>query len=171
MKRPQGSVGAHSAKLYGFDALVKAVDQPAAETKQRRPGVRYPGLIWADLTALQRGSTGEGELCEITGLGPIPVATARQLLGEAVFKLVITTGPSSPAPANERWSHPPTPATPTTTPDSRPMGDALPNCSRKRNGRSNVRAPRGIRTLTVRVLSPLPLPVGIPGRDDERNLA
>jgi hypothetical protein len=31
-------------------------------------------------------------LCEITGIGPIPVSTARELLGESILKLVITKG-------------------------------------------------------------------------------
>jgi hypothetical protein len=81
-------------EAYAFDVLVKALDQPpATETRQKRQGrVRHLGLIRADLTALQRGHAVDGELCEITGLGPIPVATARELLGDAVLKLVITKG-------------------------------------------------------------------------------
>jgi hypothetical protein len=77
-------------EAYAFDALVKAVDQPASASKQRR--VRHLGLIRADLAALKRGHTKDGELCEITGLGPIPVSTARELLGDAILKLVITKG-------------------------------------------------------------------------------
>lgn len=38
-----------------------------------------------------RGSVHDGELCEITGLGPIPVAHA-VLLTDATWKLVITCG-------------------------------------------------------------------------------
>lgn len=34
----------------------------------------------------------DGELCEITGLGPIPVAHAVSLLTDATWKLVITCG-------------------------------------------------------------------------------
>lgn len=34
----------------------------------------------------------DGELCEITGLGPIPVAHAVSLLTDATRKLVITCG-------------------------------------------------------------------------------
>ena len=49
-------------------------------------------MIRADLTALVRGRVGEGEVCEIAGIGPIPVAVVRQLLGEAVLKLVLTNG-------------------------------------------------------------------------------
>src|SRR5471030_2052420 len=32
------------------------------------------------------------EVCEIAGLGPIPVSVARELLGDAILKLVLTKG-------------------------------------------------------------------------------
>ena len=34
----------------------------------------------------------DDEVCDIPGIGPIPVATARQLLGDSILKLVITKG-------------------------------------------------------------------------------
>jgi hypothetical protein len=39
-----------------------------------------------------RGSVHDGELCEVTGLCPIPVAHAVSLLTDATRKLVITRG-------------------------------------------------------------------------------
>jgi hypothetical protein len=42
--------------------------------------------------ALRRGHVQGGELCEISGVGPVPVSVAKGLLGEAIVKLVITTG-------------------------------------------------------------------------------
>ena len=53
---------------------------------------KHLALIRVDLAALVRGSVEAGELCEITGLGPVPVATARLLLGESILKLVISRG-------------------------------------------------------------------------------
>jgi hypothetical protein len=49
-------------------------------------------LIRADAEALQRGAVEGDEVCEIVGVGPIPVRTARELLGDAMLKLVITKG-------------------------------------------------------------------------------
>lgn len=49
-------------------------------------------LIRVDLAALARGSVGVGELCEIAGLGPIPVEQARALMGECILKAVLTDG-------------------------------------------------------------------------------
>ncbi len=82
-------------EAIAFDALVQAVTTgtPGINDTAGRPKSRYLTLVRVDLEALQRGHIdGDDELCEITGLGPIPVATARELLGESILKLVITKG-------------------------------------------------------------------------------
>ncbi|HJU97274.1 MAG TPA: DUF222 domain-containing protein, partial [Jiangellaceae bacterium] len=53
---------------------------------------RYLALIRIDAAALRRGRVESDELCEIAGIGPIPVSAARDLLGQAIVKLVITNG-------------------------------------------------------------------------------
>jgi hypothetical protein len=65
-------------------------DGDTSEEPRRRP--TYLALLRLDLEALVRGAVEGEELCEITGLGPVPVRTARQLLGDAVLKLVLTRG-------------------------------------------------------------------------------
>lgn len=57
-----------------------------------RENLRHLGLIRVDLTALLKGGVGDGELCEIAGIGPISVPAARELLGDSILKLVITRG-------------------------------------------------------------------------------
>lgn len=57
-----------------------------------RSNPRYLALLRIDVEALRRGGVAGGELCEIAGVGPVPVSVAQQLLGEAVLKLVITRG-------------------------------------------------------------------------------
>src|SRR5262249_370109 len=42
--------------------------------------------------AMYRGYVEGDEVCEISGLGPVPVRVAQDLLGDAVLKLVITKG-------------------------------------------------------------------------------
>ncbi len=49
-------------------------------------------VLTADIAAFWRGATEPGETCEVPGVGPVPVATARALLGEAFLKLVLTDG-------------------------------------------------------------------------------
>jgi hypothetical protein len=84
--------GRHEEReAYAFDAMVHLADTPVVESgKQRSP--RNLMLLRVDLQALQRGDVEHDELCEITGLGPIPVSVARNLLGESILKLVITKG-------------------------------------------------------------------------------
>jgi hypothetical protein len=53
---------------------------------------RYLALLRIDLEALRRGRVHGDELCEIRGVGPVPVPVAQDLLGRAVLKLVITRG-------------------------------------------------------------------------------
>jgi hypothetical protein len=65
----------------GPDAEAPAVPVPPAVVHVR-----------VDVGALRRGSVRNGERCEIAGVGPVPVETARSLLGDAWLKLVIIDG-------------------------------------------------------------------------------
>jgi Domain of unknown function (DUF222) len=67
--------------------------QPVGPVPPRRwSNPRYLALLRVDAAALRRGRVDGGELCEIAGIGPVPVTVARDLLGEAIVKLVITRG-------------------------------------------------------------------------------
>jgi hypothetical protein len=82
-------------EAYAFDALMLMADRAtngAPAAKKTRPNPRFLALLRADLNALTSGTVEDGELCEIAGVGPVPVATARELLGDAIVKLVITKG-------------------------------------------------------------------------------
>src|SRR5262249_29831222 len=79
-------------EAYAFDALIELARGQTPVAPAKKSSGRYLGLIRADLEALQRGHVEGDEVCEIAGLGPIPVRTARELLGDAVLKLVITKG-------------------------------------------------------------------------------
>jgi hypothetical protein len=79
---------------YAFDALIELADR-ASGTKpdgQSKPGPQHMALVRVDHSALVRGSVEGDEVCEICGLGPIPVWVARQILGDAIVKLLITKG-------------------------------------------------------------------------------
>jgi hypothetical protein len=78
-------------EAYAFDALMALADrQRGAATKRSAPA--FLALLRIDLEALRRGGVRDDELCEITGIGPIPAMTARELLGESILELVITKG-------------------------------------------------------------------------------
>jgi len=78
-----------SPDAYAFDALVRLAERPAGAA---RTNPKYVGLLRVDVEALTRGEVKGEERCEITGLGPVPVRVARQLLGDAVLHLVVTRG-------------------------------------------------------------------------------
>jgi hypothetical protein len=60
--------------------------------RRRADSPTYLALLRIDFAALQRGHTEDDELCEIASIGPIPVNRARELLGDAVIKLIATRG-------------------------------------------------------------------------------
>ncbi|MSZ29514.1 MAG: hypothetical protein F2634_04040, partial [Actinobacteria bacterium] len=78
------------------DALMmlceKATTKQSSEsgTKSSRPNAVIN--IRVDIDALKRGHTEHGEVCEIAGVGPIPVASATEYLGEAFLKLLVVDG-------------------------------------------------------------------------------
>ena len=61
-------------------------------TGRKRPPPSWLALLHVDVAALQRGSLEDGERCVIPGVGPVSIATAREILGEAALRIVITRG-------------------------------------------------------------------------------
>lgn len=79
-----------SARADDTDAAGTDGGTGVKKRTQARP--EHLALLRLDIEALWRGHMEGDELCEVTGLGPIPVAVARRLLGDAVLKLIITRG-------------------------------------------------------------------------------
>ena len=71
-----------------------AAATPGARQRTRRVSIRKLMLVRVDLAALIRGQVGEGEVCEIPGVGPVSVAEARAMYGDAIVRLVTTNGPA-----------------------------------------------------------------------------
>jgi hypothetical protein len=77
----------------GDPGIFRNGSRPVGPVPPRRwSNPRYLALIRVDAAALRRGHIDGDELCEIAGIGPVPVSVARDLLGEAIVKLVITNG-------------------------------------------------------------------------------
>jgi hypothetical protein len=49
-------------------------------------------LVIVDAEALRRGTTVTGEICEIEGIGPVPVEAAIELLGEGAMQILVKEG-------------------------------------------------------------------------------
>jgi uncharacterized protein DUF222 len=100
--RANGKAGTHECRdAYAFDALTEMARRSGSlrhgtptdrRTKKGLGAPQHLALLRLDVSALWRGYVEGDELCEVAGLGPIPVEIARGLLGDAVLKLVITKG-------------------------------------------------------------------------------
>jgi hypothetical protein len=80
---------------YAADALVVLVTganvtATTASSPTRRPTTTMH--LRVDVAALRRGELEEGETCEIPGVGPVPLATATNVLGESLLKVIIDDG-------------------------------------------------------------------------------
>lgn len=80
-------------EALAFDAMVRLADD-AARVTEMSDGRRAPAtvVVRMDKSAFERGSTVEGEVCEIPGVGPIPVRVAQQLATDGILKAIVTDG-------------------------------------------------------------------------------
>jgi hypothetical protein len=79
-----------SMAAYMADGLVSLADDAICGPGT---GVAKPTVVLrVDLPALKRGELEGDEVCEIPGVGPVSLATARSVLGDAFVKIVIRDG-------------------------------------------------------------------------------
>lgn len=71
---------------------VSKQSRAAPKKRSRDPGPRAAIHIRVDAAALRRGMTEGDEVCEIPGVGPIPVAMALELANDAFLKILVTDG-------------------------------------------------------------------------------
>jgi hypothetical protein len=85
--------GREAPEARAFDAMVQLADDSAAAALVSN-GSRAPAtlVMRVDHSAFLRGHTEVGEVCEIVGVGPIPVSVARRLSSDVFLKALITDG-------------------------------------------------------------------------------
>ncbi|HEX4776978.1 MAG TPA: DUF222 domain-containing protein [Acidimicrobiia bacterium] len=90
-------------EAYAFDAFIgvfrdydqRNSEEDESDEKPKKKRHRCPShlsILRLDYMAMWHGYVEGDELCEIAGVGPVPVKTARALLGESILKLVVTKG-------------------------------------------------------------------------------
>jgi hypothetical protein len=79
-------------EAYLADALVAMARDARAGSGAASSVPRASVHVRVDHTAFRRGHVEAGETCEIPGIGPIPVATARALAADAVISAIVTDG-------------------------------------------------------------------------------
>jgi hypothetical protein len=75
-------------EAHRLDAFIDLLSHSGTKDVGARPHC----LVVVDAEALRRGSTRTGEICEIDGIGPVPVEAAVELLGEGSLQFVIKEG-------------------------------------------------------------------------------
>jgi hypothetical protein len=122
-----------STAAYDVDALVALVtgrsvtattdgsDGDSRTSGSRRRGPTGAGRattmmhLRVPLAALRRGRLEDGESCEIPGVGPVPLATARNVFGDAILKIIIIKGVDVTTVCHLGRAVPPTYAVPSRT--------------------------------------------------------
>ena len=83
-------------KALAADALIGLActwrGRPGADATPATPSPRATVHVRVDHAALQRGHVEPGELCEIPGVGPVPVEVARRLVVDSVLNVLVTDG-------------------------------------------------------------------------------
>jgi hypothetical protein len=80
-----------SHEAYMADALVALCNAEGGATP-RTAGPRAEIVLHVSAEALRRGDLQPGEICEIEGVGPVPLSTVEYLFGDAWAKLIIEKG-------------------------------------------------------------------------------
>jgi hypothetical protein len=75
---------------YAADALVGLAASHSADRSTGAPATMVH--VRVDHEALVRGHLEPGEICEIPGIGPIPVAAARRLAEDSILSVLVTNG-------------------------------------------------------------------------------
>jgi len=78
------------SEAYGFDAAEQLLT--GGEGAEVPRGADAKIIVRIDHSALTRGHAAPGEICEIAGVGPIPVATVQEWMGDAFVAAILTQG-------------------------------------------------------------------------------
>lgn len=88
-----GSEGGDAYEAHRLDAFIDLLAGGKGRARGgARGGARPQVLVLVDAEALRRGTTTTGEICEIEGIGPVPVEAAVELLGEGSLQFLVREG-------------------------------------------------------------------------------
>ena len=78
-------------EAYAADALVELVTEDRGdESRPSRPKAMV--IVHVDYDAIVRGAVAGGEVCEIRGVGPVPVDVVGRLAADSVLRVLVTKG-------------------------------------------------------------------------------
>ncbi len=77
---------------YMADALTALCERGRSVTGETHKAPEHLVVLEVNAESLRRGEVNESERCEIPGVGPVPLATAEELIGRSRLKLVVREG-------------------------------------------------------------------------------
>ena len=79
---------------YAADALVELVteDRGTGNGGAARTRPKAMVIVHVAYEAIARGSVADGEVCEIAGVGPIPIEVAQRLATDSILRVLVTKG-------------------------------------------------------------------------------
>jgi hypothetical protein len=78
-------------EAYAADALLELVTQPREDTP-KRSGPKAMVVVHVAYEAITRGALADGEVCEIRGVGPVSLETARAMAADSILRVLVTKG-------------------------------------------------------------------------------
>ncbi|MCA1843279.1 MAG: 13E12 repeat family protein, partial [Actinobacteria bacterium] len=81
-------------EAYAADALAQLVTEPrSGDTgNSAKTGPKHMLVVHVAYEAITRGAVLDGEVCEISGVGPIPLEVAQNLSSDAILRVLVTKG-------------------------------------------------------------------------------
>lgn len=76
---------------YAADALVELVTE-ARGAEQRSSSPKRMVIVHVAYEAIVRGAVADGEVCEIRGVGPVPLEAARRMAADSILRILVTKG-------------------------------------------------------------------------------
>ncbi len=90
--QPRSQPGARTSRPAPTDprtaASTRSADRPPPRHRHRRAPNQV--MVMVDYDALVRGHARDGDTCEVTGLGPVPVSLVEQMMRDCLLRLVVT---------------------------------------------------------------------------------
>jgi hypothetical protein len=77
---------------YAADALVELVTEARGTGQRSSSSPKTMVIVHVAYEAIVRGAPADGEVCEIRGVGPVPLEVARRMAADSILRILVTKG-------------------------------------------------------------------------------